>query len=205
MSFDFWWVLGFVKPEEDGLLRPYFDRALGDAEFNDKANAIFRKWRADPDCVMFSKDTYDDYVAFCYAFLPPDLGIHVVGTGDCTFDVGEDSVFKFLIFGGHSPCSLLWGVLGADRAAILPGVRGNLLLRPDEVGPALDAVEQAFSGLPDDAELLKQACDFLGYKRGRLADHESATILEILRALPETLAEAKGRNVGVFAVGMTQL
>lgn len=205
MSFDFWWVLGFVKPEEDGLLRPYFDRALGDADFNDRADAILAKWRADPDCVVFSNDTYDDYAAFCYAFLPPDLGFHVVGTGDCTFEVGEESVFKFLIFGGHSPCCILWGVLGADRAEKLPGIRGNLLLRPEEVGPALDATEAVLRDLPEDAELLRRADDFLGYKRGRLADYEGKAILEIARALPETLAEAKRRNLGAFAIGMTQL
>ena len=54
--------------------------------------------------------------------------------------------FRMAITARHTPVSIVWHALGYERACLLPGRMGNMLLRPSEVAAALEQTRRAYAG-----------------------------------------------------------
>ena len=103
--------------------------------------------------------------AFIWAFNLPgyrELAGEILGaTGALEAFCNEEHVFRLAMAKRNTPLSLLWCTLGPDRAALLPGRLGNMLVSRDGIAAALDQTQRAFAGKSKSA-LLQDLAAVLG-------------------------------------------
>ena len=110
----------------------------------------------------------------------------------------EDHLFRMTVCARHTPASIVWHALGHARADLLPGQMGNLLLRANQIAPALETTQQAYAGTsPQD--LLDRARNFCGWSV------DDGVLREVLGFLPDGLAHAQERGRGFLALGRPQI
>jgi hypothetical protein len=97
----------------------------------------------------------------------------------------------------HTPFSIVWHALGYERARLLPGQMGDMLLGPDEIAGA-QGTRRAYVGTsPQD--LLAAARRYCG----SIVDDD--TLREVLDFLPDGLARARQLKGGFLALARPQI
>ena len=188
MALSHWWLLvladrGLVD-EVDGRFAAGL-AALGE----DKAGAsAYADWQRAGEVV--TPDTFPGYNALMDHYNPAALN----GVSLAVFDrLEDDNCFALVSLRRCAPCAVLWQALGSPRAGHLPGARGNMLLRADEVPAARLAVERAYEGLNMD-EAVSCAMALAGHS------NDEPAVREAIEALPRALREAERRQRGLITV-----
>jgi hypothetical protein len=101
----------------------------------------------------------------------------------------------------HTPVSIVWHALGYERASLLPGRMGNILLSPPEIADAEEAEERvcrAYVGTsPQDLlGAAKRYCDW------SVCDEE---LRRVIGFLPDGLARAQELHLGFFALARPRI
>lgn len=97
----------------------------------------------------------------------------------------------------HTPVSVVWHALGYERAILLPGHFGNMLLHPGEVAGAKERVRLAYARTS--SQYLLDAA-----KRCGLSVYEQ-TLVDVTNSLPDGLAQAKERKLGFLALARPRI
>jgi hypothetical protein len=88
------------------------------------------------------------------------------------------------------PTAVLWYAIGPDKAALVPGRFGNMLLQNAEIPDALERISSALAVAP--SEFAERVGFMLEHTNN---DHEE-TIRELRTKLIDALSQAKGLGVG---------
>jgi hypothetical protein len=205
MSFDHWWISVFVDAAEYEAFEPAF-AAAQKAAASSEATRILNAWRDrsfDSELDVATNEQIAKRIdAFIQAFNLP--GFAELARDICTqdgrfasFDL-ERHGFRMVIAARYTPVSVLWYALGYERAGLLPGQLGNLLLHPRETDSALRNTERAFAGTSSDG-LLESGRRYCGHS---VSDE---SLREILDFLPTALAQANERKQGLLALARAQI
>ena len=186
------------------LIHPLFNEALKTSYLSPESQSTLEKWHLDPQCVVhreLSKGGWNtlDVNAFIWAFslegfLEFAIKLYAM-TEEGILPLDDRNNFAFYMFSRCSPVSILYFALGPERAALLPGFMGNMLLSPKEVSQALHSVNVVFENFDID-QGVKKALQYYG------SGHTSASaIREILETLPIGLKLAKERQCYFLSFG----
>jgi hypothetical protein len=152
MSVSHWWVGFLIDEAEHERVLVRFQEAADKAVANPAADSILEAWKRRPSDFDHG-DSYGSIAdgerinAFISAFNVPafrELGLEFF-KGELRDHIAEQRFFRFVSVRRCTPVSIVWQVLGPERALLLPGNLGNLLLRAAEVPSAVEKVEQAYS------------------------------------------------------------
>jgi hypothetical protein len=204
---DYWWFGFFVDERIYNLAQPHFAAAAKKTALSRQSRHAIAAWRVNPsdfeqEAFISRPETADQTNAFIRAFnlagfveLTTDI---VTGNGPLTEILNEQSLFRMAITARHTSVSIVWHALGYRRAHLLPGLMGNMLLRPDEVEEALEKARSAYAGTsPQD--LLDAA---RRYCSGSVGDEE---LRQTLNFLPEGLAAAMQRKSGFLTLACPRI
>jgi hypothetical protein len=112
---------------------------------SEQAQRAIAAWRTHPsdfeqEAFITRPEVADQANAFIWAF---NLAGFVKLTRRIFIEEGplaailvEENFFRMAITARHTPVSIAWQALGYERAWLLPGRMGNMLLRPSEVAAA---------------------------------------------------------------------
>jgi hypothetical protein len=206
MSFDHWWLGLYVDAPAYAALRAPFAAAAERAVLSAESRAAIDAWRQRPSDfeqdIATTQERLDQANAFTWAFNLPgfdQLAAEMLTQGGRLTAFGpQEGYAQMTITGRHTPVSILWHVLGYDRAMLLPGRMGNMLLGADAIEAAQAQTRRAYAGTnPDD--LLATAHRYASY------DAYDDTLREIIDFLPEGLARAKELRRGFLALARAQI
>jgi hypothetical protein len=205
MSFDHWWASFFVDEREHERFKPAFSAAAEKAILTLRARQALESQRDDPSAFDQSQTNHDAAAAadaFIWAFNLPGfdrLAEEVLTQKGAFADFdAEKHHFRFVIAARHTPVSIVWRALGYDKAVLLPGLMGNMLLSPREIDAALEKVRRAHAGSAPQARV-DAARAYCGWSV------DDDTLQAALSFLPEGLARAKERNSGFLALARPQI
>jgi hypothetical protein len=206
MSFDHWWIGAFVDDDSHPTLRSAFAATVKKAALSEQSQQALEAWRRHPrdfeQHVAISGESAARANAFIWAFNLPgfDRLAEQMATQSGAFaDFAlEDHLFRMMVCARHTPVSILWHALGHQRAGLLPGKFGNLLLSATEIAQAEQKTRQAYAGISPQ-ELRDKARAFCGWS----VDEER--LGEVLHFLPDALAQARELGQGFLALARPQL
>jgi hypothetical protein len=199
---DYWWFGCFVDERMHERVRPHFAAAAANAALSEQAQRAIAAWRTQPtdfeqEAFITRPEVADQTNAFIWAF---NLAGFVELTRRIVTEEGslagilvEENSFRMAITARHTPVSIVWHALGYERACLLPGQMGNMLLRPSEVAAALEQTRRAYAGTSP-RELLDAA------RRYCSSSVEDDALHETLDFRPDGLAEALERKCGFLAL-----
>lgn len=207
MSFDHWWF-GFILDEADyRRVKPAFDAAAKRAVLSPQATEALAAWRRRPSLIEEgSRRTPEDAEltnAFIWAFNLPGFDDFAAefAMQDGSFGeyMTEERVFRFVSIPRHTPVSILWHVLGEERAELLPGRFGNMLLGPGAIDEALERVVSAFHGHSPEV-LIERAIEYCGS-----SIFDEARLRDVIDFLPDALEQASRLGRGFLSLARGQL
>lgn len=170
MAVDHWWFGFFIDQAEHDDLRPGFLAAAERATTTPEGNSGF-----------------------------DELALRFLGRdGDRSRFLEDGHLFRFVSTRQITPMSVVWQALGADRALMLPGQMGNLLLGPAEVAASRDQVSEAYAGLTTDV-LFERA---LRYCAPSVFLEED--LRDAITFLPDGLRQARERGKGFLSLARTR-
>jgi hypothetical protein len=183
-----------------------FAAATAKAVLSEESQRALQAWPRGPSDfeqdLEMSDETASQIHAYIWAFNLPgfDWLAEQLLTKDGSLNtlVDDDHVHQMIITSNHTPVSILWHALGAERASELPGQMGNLLLRAGEIDEALVKVRRAYAGLSQD-DLLDRARRYCSW---RVDDDD---LQEVFGFLPNGLARARELGRGFFSVARAQI
>jgi len=155
VSFDHWWIGLFVDEAGYERLKPAFAAAAEQAVLSPQSEQAMAAWRKHPSdfdqgAAPRSPEAEDEPHRFIWAFNLPgfvELAAQLfVNGGKFTEFLVEEEFFQMAICGRRTPVSFLWQALGYQRASLLPGRMGNLLLHPREIEDAREKTRRAYAG-----------------------------------------------------------
>lgn len=193
MGYDGRWFFFAVPPAVHERLAPAFQaaRAAGLPEATERALA---HWRSEPD--FLERELARPVTDFLNAFWPRPFAElfddRIVRDEFPGFDLAACNVLSVSL-DRFPPPALVWQGLGPERAARLPCFFGNLLVRPDEVRPALDRACEAFD-VP--AEVFFRRTELLWWSTSQ----RRRDVLDARDALPAALNEAAKRGTGLLGI-----
>lgn len=202
MSVSYWWIGFFVDEAMHARIKPHFDAATANSALSREAQEAIAAWCDRPSgyeetAPSPTREKADRTNAFLRAFNLSGfvaLARQLLAQDGALADLlREQKLFRMASTARHPPVSMVWHVLGFERAKGLPGQMGNMLLSPAEVEGALDATRRAFEGPPPD-HLLAVARRYCGVS----VNDES--LREALTFQPDGLAAALEWNEGFFAL-----
>lgn len=207
MGVDYWWIGFFVDEPTYDRIEPHFAVAAANTTLSEQARQAIAAWRADPsdfeqEASISRPETADQANAFIRAF---NLAGFVELTRQIVTQEGplaeiliEKNFFRMAITARHPPVSIVWHALGYQRATLLPGQMGNMLLRHSEVEEALKNTRRAYAGIsPQD--LLDAA---RRYCSGSVGDD---ALRESLDFQPDGLHGAMQRKHGFLALACPRI
>ena len=118
--------------------------------------------------------------------------------GDRLHFLNDGHLFRFALTRQVTPMSVVWQALGPERAHMLPGRMGNLLLSPAEVAASQDQVSEAYADLTIDL-LFERA---LRYCAPSIMQEE--TLREAITFLPDGLRQARDAGKGFLSLARTE-
>jgi hypothetical protein len=206
MSVSHWWVSFLIDETEYAGFLPPFKTALT-APVPEEGPRGIDLWRADPasfESLAFLRGVKNEHVNdFLWAFNLPGFGefskeLFFRG-GPFSSYLREERLFRFVSIARNPPVAVLWHALGYERARLLPGTMGNLLLAPGDVADAASAVSRAYDGTSAE-ELLVRGVRFCE------ADiHSPEQVKNAITHLPELLARASDERKGVLTFARSEL
>jgi hypothetical protein len=202
MGVDYWWFGFFVDEDMHGHIERPFAAAAANTALSPASQRAIAAWRARPsdfeqEAFIERPETADQTNAFIWAFNLAgfiELARRMVTQGGPLSEMlVEETVFRMAITARHSPVSIVWHALGYERARLLPGQMGNMLLRPGEVEAALERTRRAYAGTsaPDLLDAAWRYCS------GSVSDD---AMRETLYFQPDGLAAALERKCGFLAL-----
>ena len=204
MSFDYYWFSCLLDDAAHERFEPRFLEAKQRARLSTESQRALDSWESDLSQFdgghSLSAEASRLIHPVMQAFNLPgfdDLGKAFV-SGDLSDYMSEETSFRFIILKRGAPASVLWRALGFDRARVLPGLFGNLLLAAHEVEPALAQVRRAYAGTSID-ELVRLSLPMVA------DSNTESDVREILTMLPEGLERAHELGQGFLAVARPQV
>jgi hypothetical protein len=206
MSFDHWWIGAFVDDADYAAFEPEFNAAAEKAILSPESRLALEAWRQHPSDfeqqAAMSEDSAARANAFIWIFNLPgfDQLAETMVTQNGSFGdfALKDHLFRMTICARHTPVSILWHALGHERADLLPGQFGNLLLSADQIAPAQQRTRQAYAGAsPQD--LLDKARNFCGWSV------DDGSLRDVVGFLPDGLARARELGLGFLALARPQI
>jgi hypothetical protein len=206
MSFDHWWIGLFIDASECALLKPYFYEAAKKAILSADSQRAIEAWRHHPadfeQEATITEAAAAEAHAFIWAFNLPGFDAlakeFLTRNGKFTEFVSEARSSRIVMASRHTPVSILWHALGYERASLLPGQMGNMLLHPNDVTAANEKIHLAFAGTsPQD--LIDRAKRYCGLSVS------GDTIQDILSFLPDALSHARKFRLGFLALARPQI
>jgi hypothetical protein len=207
MSFDHWWIGFFVDNRTYEQLKPHFVAAVEQAVLSSEAQQALLAWQHRPsdfeeDAFMRMPEAVAGANAFIAAFNLPGFNelAHEILTQDGPYSnlATEQHLFRMAIAARHTPVSIVWHALGYERAKQLPGQMGNMLLRPDEIADAQEAIRHAYAGTSPQ-NLLAAARRYCG------SSVDDDTLGEVIGFLPDGLSRAWQNGTGFVALARPQI
>jgi hypothetical protein len=206
VSFGHWWIGYFIDQSGYEKIAPEFAAATARAVLPEQSQRALQAWRRGPSVfeqdLEMSEQTASQIHAYIWAFNLPGFDWLaeqlLTKGGSLNTLVDYDHVHQMIITSAHTPVSILWHALGAERASELPGQMGNLLLRADEIDEALAKVRRAYTGVSQD-DLLDRARRYCSW---RVEDDD---LQEVFGFLPNGLARARELGRGFFSVARPQI
>ena len=207
MSFDHWWIGLFVDEAGYERLKPAFAAAAEQAVLSPQSEQAIAAWRKHPSdfdqgAAPRSPEAEDEPHRFIWAFNLPGFvelaGQFIVSGGTFTEFLVEEEFFQMATCARRTPVGILWQALGYQRASLLPGQMGNLLLHPREIEDAREKTRRAYAGTsPQDLlDAARRYCSWDVYDDG---------LREVLGFLPDGLARAAERQRGFLALARPQI
>jgi hypothetical protein len=207
MSFAHWWLGFFADESAYASLEPHFSAAAQKAILTTAAEQALADWRARP--ADFEQDAFDASAAaaarvnaFIWAFNLPgfdELAKQLLTReGTLAAVATEDCLFRIEMVARNTPLSIVWHALGNERASLLPGQMGNMLLHPREIEDALKQTRQAYADTSR-SDLLDAA------RRYCRRDVGDETLLSVLEFLPQGMAQAAKTGQGFLALARAQI
>src|SRR5262249_19673796 len=144
------------------------------AVLSEESQRVIEAWRQRPadfeqDLTM-SEEAAAQVDAFIWAFnLPGFDGLareFLTQNGKFAGFVSQERWFRMVIAARNAPVSILWHALGYERASLLPGQMGNMLLHPNDVADAKEKVRRAYAGTSSQhlIEVAKRYCGWSVYE-----------------------------------------
>ena len=206
IAFDHWWIAAFVDDVHCDLFEAEFAKAAESAVLSAKSQAALEAWRKRPSDFEQNAVIDDEIAArahdFIWAFNLPGFdqlaAQFLTQRGRFSDFLAEETLFRMLTMARTTPVSILWHALGDQRASLLPGQMGNLLLRPDQIDEAAEMTRRAYAGAT--TETLLDAAR--RYCSTNVADD---VLMEVLSFLPDGLARAKERQLGFLSLARPQI
>ena len=189
MSANHWWLHVAVTQQQVTDLRSRFEEALSAAA----ESLVPKTWPpADEDRVVL--------IHFHRAFnlqAVDEFSRAVLFTRGVDLELRDEIMLEWISTPGITPVSILYYALGAESAALLPGMLGNVLLGPDDVPAALERVERALEQGNLDAQARR------GAQLYRL-DHYpcESEVVQIIEAWPLAMRASLERGSGLLSVGV---
>lgn len=207
MSFDHWWF-GLVLPGDTiSALRAPYEAAKAQAHLTPEAHQALTTWAEHPDwfesaAVEASDNAAQWADAFIKAFALPGFDAFArefcKSNGAYASLMREDTVSGFIVMPSYAPVGVLWHALGARTAGALPGLMGNMLLMPDEIGDAALAVSRTLASY--------RHADLLTAMRRLCGPYATDDLLEqVLAFLPNGLSRALERGNGFLALALGRI
>jgi hypothetical protein len=207
MSVHHWWVGILLDEAEYARVQARFQEAAQQAVADAAAQSVLATWKSRPS--DFDHGGVEEPVAggeqvnsFISAFNLPafrEFGLRFVKPQGQFWDfVAEDRFFRFVSVRKCTPVSVVWQVLGPERALRLPGDMGNLLLRPAEVPATLENVENAYGGTTSRG-LFERAMRYCGAS-GMI----EKSLEEAITFLPDGLLQARDAGKGFLSFGLME-
>jgi hypothetical protein len=206
VSFDHWWVGLFIDASEYTLLKPYFNEAAKKAVLSADSQRAIEAWRHHPadfeQEAAISEAAAAEAHAFIWAFNLPGFDAlaeeFLTQNGKFTEFVSEERSSRIIMASRHTPVSILWYALGYERACLLPGQVGNMLLHPNDVTAANEKIRLAFAGTsPQDLiDRAKRYCSW---------SVSEDTVKDILSFLPNGFSHAQKLRLGFLALARPQI
>jgi hypothetical protein len=206
MSFDHWWI-GFSADEAAyQAIKPDFTTAAASAVLSAESQTALAAWRRCPSDFEQAAATTDATAAklnaFIWAFNLPGFrefaGHFVTQAGRFSELASEQTLFRMLSTARTTPVSIVWHALGHERAGLLPGHMGNLLLHASEVDDALEQTHRAYAGTSIQS-LVQAASRYCGW------DVSDDALRDVISFLPDGLAWARQRQRGFLALARPQI
>jgi hypothetical protein len=207
VSFDHWWIGLFVDEVGYDLLKPDFVAAAERAVLSAQSHQAIAAWRNRPadfeqGASPPSPEAEDEPNTFIWAFNLPGFDElakqFCVEGGKFTEFLVEEDFFRMAVCGRHTPVSILWHALGYERASLLPGQMGNLLLHPREIEQARVKTRRAYAQTsPQD--LLDAARRYCSWSV------DDDRLREVIGFLPDGLARAAELQRGFLALARPQI
>jgi hypothetical protein len=207
MSFDHWWIGFFIDEAGYELLKPHFTAAAQKATLAPAAQQALMDWRTNPsdfeqDAFLANPDAAAKINAFIWAFNLPgfdELAAQLLAQkGPLAKAAAEDRLFRIEMIARNTPVSIVWHALGYANASMLPGQMGNMLLHPRDIRNAEEKTRRAYADTSP-SDLLDAARRYCSY------DADDETLRNVIKFLPEALAQAAETGQGFLALGRAQL
>jgi hypothetical protein len=207
MSFDHWWAGFFIDESAYERLIPNFAEAAKKAVLSPASQQALAACRSRPSDFDENASASRPATAtlantFIFAFNLPGFDEFaeqlLVQGGRLVEFAGEKNFFRMAMTARHTPVSILWQALCAERAGLLPGRMGNLLLHPSEVSQAQEQTRRAFAGTSP-PRLLDAARRYCG------SSVDDEALRQVLDFLPEGLMRAIEFRTGFLAVARPQI
>ena len=206
VAFEHWWIGLWAGEDEYQSLQPHFSAAAEKTAVSLEAEHALAAWKLCPsdfeEEAMTNERLAAQVNAFIWAFNLPgfvELANELLTKdGKLSAFCIEERIFRIAIAGRHTPASIVWHALGYERASLLPGRFGNMLLRAGDVAAAEEKVRSAYAGTSRQ-DLLDTAKRYCG---GSVCE---GTLSEAIDFLPEGLAQARQRTLGFLALARPQL
>jgi hypothetical protein len=210
MGFHHWWWGFFTDENEYTRLLPYFTEAAKKAVLSPKSQQAFDAWRRRPSDFeqdALTEETAAQINAFIWAFNLPgfnELAYDLLAVRSRTpgFDAGFDIEARFFRWAStakNTPVSIIWHALGYERASLLPGRMGNMLLHPREIADAKERVCRAYAGTSPQNLLDAAKC----YCDRDVSDERLRH--DVISFLPDGLARAEELRLGFLALARPQI
>lgn len=188
MALSHWWMLVLADRGLVDEVGGRFASALAALGEDRAGTSAYADWQRAGEVV--NHDAFPGYNALMDHYNPAALN----GVSLTVFDrLEDDNCFALVSLRRCAPCAVLWQALGSARAGHLPGARGNMLLRADEVPAARLVVDKAYEGLNMD-EAVSCAMALAGHS------NDESEVREAIEALPRALREAERRQRGLITV-----
>ena len=206
MSFDHWWVGLLIDERDYERFSRDFAAAADKAVLSPESRQAIEDWRQCPsgyeqEATMHG-EAADRAHRFIWAFNLPGFDqlaeqFLTLGGKFAEFPMAE-RCFRIAMAARHTPLSIVWHALGYERAGLLPGQMGNMLLHPRDIESALKTTSIAYAGLSSQ-DLLDAAARYCGWY---VSDD---TLQEVISFLPDGLGLAKERGQGFLALARPQI
>jgi hypothetical protein len=201
MAVSHWWFGFLIDQAEHDDLSPGFLAAAENAVTTPEAKAVLSSWMRRPsdfDEPGPGEQANDFIRAYNLSGFDEFAFRFVGGEGDCVRFLDDGHLFRFVTTRQVTPMSVVWQVLGPERALMLPGRMGNLLLSPADVPECHDQVSEAYAGLTIDV-LFERA---LRYCAPSVFNEES--LREAITFLPDGLRQARDAGKGFLSLARTE-